>query len=97
MPGFGRAHRAGLIVAFALLGALGFVPQLGGPGYEAALVAGIVLPSLAAIVTALAVRASELGPRAAVSSGATYGVVVAATGFLTVLLHGLRVGFCDAS
>jgi tetratricopeptide (TPR) repeat protein len=97
MPGFGRAHRAGLIVAFALLAALGFLPQLGGPGYEAALVAGIVLPSVAAIVTALAVRASELGPRAAVSSGATYGVVVAATGFVTVLLHGARVGFCDAS
>ncbi len=97
MPWFGRAHRAGLIVAFALLAALGFVPQLGGPGYEAALVAGIVLPSLSAIVVALAVRASELGPRAAVAAGATYGVVVALTGFASVLLHGLRAGFCDAS
>lgn len=95
--GFGRAHRAGLIVAFVLLGALGFVPQLGGPGYEAALVSGIVLPAITAIVSALEVRARGIAPRAAFSMAVTYGVAVALTGFVTVLLHGLRAGFCDAS
>jgi tetratricopeptide (TPR) repeat protein len=75
---------------------LGFVPQLGGPGYEAALVAGLVLPSVAAVVMALEVRSNALGPRAVFAEALTFGVMLGAAGASTVLLHGLRVGFCDA-
>ena len=62
---FGTPRRLGVVIAFALLAALGFVPQLGGPGYEAALVSGLVLPSIAAIVMALVMRSRELGPELA--------------------------------
>jgi hypothetical protein len=92
----GTPRRLGVLIAFALLAALGFVPQLGGPGYEAALVAGLVLPSIAAVVTALEVQRNALGPRAVYSAAVTFGVVLGAVGASAVLLHGFRVGFCDA-
>ena len=42
-----------LAVASLLLVATGFLPQFGGPGYESALAGGLILPSVAAIATAL--------------------------------------------
>ena len=80
--------------AVGLLG-LGFLPQFAGPGYEAALAAGLVLPSIAAIAVALEVERERRSASDAIGRGALLGALLALTGFATVLLHGLRVGFCD--
>ena len=82
------------------LGLLGFVPQFGGPGYEAALAAGVVLPATAAIsvaleIVGLAAQGRLVRPLAAVERGVHVGIVLSAVGLLVTLLHGLRVGFCD--
>jgi tetratricopeptide (TPR) repeat protein len=89
------ARRNALIFATVALGGLGFLPQLGGPGYDAALVSGVVLPSVAAIAAALELSVAEARPSEAVARGATLGVVLGVVGFVVVLLHGARVGFCD--
>lgn len=89
------ALRVAALVAFLLLGAIGFLPLFGGPGYEAALAAGLVLPSVAGIAAALEVSARRPAPFDAFARGATMGLVLALLGYAVTLLHGLRVGFCD--
>jgi len=92
------------VVAGVLLTAIGFVPQFGGPGYESALAAGLVLPSVAAISTALLVSRTQLptanrrlpAPFDALGRGVAFGAVLALLGALIATLHGLRTGFCDA-
>lgn len=54
-----RSQRIAAIVAGSLLVAVGFLPLFGGPGYEEALAAGLVLPAAAAIATALDVVEDE--------------------------------------
>jgi tetratricopeptide (TPR) repeat protein len=88
-------RRNALLVAVGVLGALGFLPQLGGPGYDAALVSGVVLPAVAATAAALSLASSPLGTSDAVARGASLGVLLAAAGLVVMLLHGARVGFCD--
>lgn len=92
------------LVVTALLGAGGFLPQFGGPGYEAALFAGVVLPSAAAISAAFEVATSfcsaeraPLEPANALNRNLASSALFAAIGFALVLLHGARVGFCDPS
>jgi formylglycine-generating enzyme required for sulfatase activity len=80
--------------ALALL-LVGFFPQFAGPGYEAALAAGLLLPSIAGVVAALESARSGVSASGAVGRGALYGVLLAAAGFVVVLAHGVRVGFCD--
>lgn len=80
-----------------LLGGLGFLPQLAGPGYEAALISGLVLPGTAALAAGLEVCALRPSAADAVRRGASIGGGLALLGFLLVMLHGLRVGFCDPS
>lgn len=89
------ARRNGALIALLGLGGLGFLPQLGGPGYDFALVSGVVLPGLAAAVTALEVAASATAPSVAVARGAGLGGALGVIGFLVMLMHGARVGFCD--
>jgi tetratricopeptide (TPR) repeat protein len=99
-----RVERGALLVAGVLLIAIGFVPQFGGPGYESALAAGLVLPSVAAIATALLVARPQLPtancqlptPFEALGRGVAFGAVAALLGALIATLHGLRTGFCDA-
>ena len=99
-----RSERIGLSVATLLLGATGFAPQFGGPGYESALAAGLLLPTVAAVTVALTLvryraPSSILNPYDAFDSlgrGALLGAVLAAAGALVATLHGLRAGFCDA-
>jgi formylglycine-generating enzyme required for sulfatase activity len=76
---------------------LGFLPQFAGPGYEAALAAGLLLPSVAAVAIALEVARERPSASDAVARGATFGALLALAGFGTVLAHGVRVGFCDPS
>jgi tetratricopeptide (TPR) repeat protein len=89
------SRRNALILATVALGALGFLPQLGGPGYDAALVSGLVLPGVAATAAALEHSVTATRPSTAVARGATLGVVLGVVGFAVVLVHGARVGFCD--
>ena len=91
------ARRNALALAVLVLGALGFLPQLGGPGYDAALVSGALLPSIAAAAAALEMARTRPSPTDAVARGASVGVGLAVAGFLVVLLHGARIGFCDPS
>ncbi len=82
------------------LSALGFLPLFGGPGYEAALAAGLVVPSLAALATAYELcrerpRTVSLGGRGALGFGIAVGAALAAIATLIALLHGARVGYCD--
>jgi len=99
-----RVERGALVVAGVLLIAIGFIPQFGGPGYESALAGGLVLPSVAAIATAMGVsrsrpQSSILNPHHcfdALGRGVTFGAVLALLGATIATLHGLRTGFCDA-
>ncbi|HEY2409426.1 MAG TPA: tetratricopeptide repeat protein [Polyangiaceae bacterium] len=85
---------ASVICALAFT-AFGFIPQFGGPGYESALAAGLVLPSLCALALACEVSARTPQPRQAFGRALTISAWLAALGCLIVLLHGVRVGFCD--
>lgn len=89
--------RAGLAVSVAALFALGFVPLFDGPGYEIALGAGIVLGFAVAITAALDLSGAPAPrPVDAAARGISIGALFAFAGWLTTLVHGLRVGFCDA-
>ncbi len=88
-------QRVAAIVVFAVLGAIGFLPLFGGPGYEHALASGLVVPAAAAIATALDVSSSELEPLACVGRGLSTGLGLALVAYVTALLQGLRVGMCD--
>ena len=97
-----RVERVALLVAAVLEATVGFVPQFGGPGYESALAGGLVLPSVAAIATALLVSRSKLTTDwqltafDALGRGVALGAVLALLGAAIATLHGLRTGFCDA-
>jgi hypothetical protein len=98
-----RAEQGALGVAALLLIGIGFAPQFGGPGYESALAGGLVLPSAAAIGTALSVSRSRRAgsgtapsPFDALGRGVAFGALLALLGALIATVHGLRTGFCDA-
>jgi tetratricopeptide (TPR) repeat protein len=76
---------------------LGALPLFGGPGYEIALAAGLVLPSLAAVATALDAVRRRTEPFESFSRGVASGTVLSLVAYSTTLVHGLRVGFCDAA
>jgi hypothetical protein len=84
------------IVVFVVLGAIGFLPLFGGPGYEQSLASGLLVPSAAAIATALELSAEAgVAPLAAVGRGVALGAALAGVAFSTALLQGLRAGICD--
>lgn len=91
-----RAERLGLGLVLGLLFALGFLPQLGGPGYDAALVAGVVLPAGAALTSAAHVVGTQMTPLAAVARGIQLGATLWLGALGLAFVHGLRVGLCDA-
>ncbi len=83
-------------MVFVIMGALGFLPLFGGPGYEHALATGLVVPSVAAVATAWAVASDrESTPLASVGRGVVNGLVLALVSLATALLHVLRVGICE--
>jgi hypothetical protein len=92
-----RAQRTATSIAVVLLFAVGFVPLFGGPGYEAALAAGLVLPALAALATAFDVVRSDTDASRALERGAASGAWLASVGLAVCLVHGVRDGFCDAA
>lgn len=93
-----RAVWISLAIGVAIFAGLGFLPLVGGPGYEAAFVGGLVFPVLAAVGAALEVsspRAATAAPIAAYWRGFQIGLLAGACVLIVSWLHGLRVGFCD--
>ncbi len=93
-----RANRAlaiggGLVFLVGL--ALGFVPAFGGPGYEVALVYGILLSNITAVAVSFDLVRKSLAPFDQLSRGAAAGAAYFALGLLLSMFHGLRTGFCD--
>lgn len=89
------APRIGLAAAVVLMLAIGFLPLFGGPGYESAFAAGLVVPLCVALATALEVARARAEPFEAFCRGVANGGLYAAAVWLTTLFHGLRDGFCD--
>jgi hypothetical protein len=103
-----RAPAIGLGLATAAVFAVGFVPLFDTPGYEIALAAGLIVPSSAAIATALELAAPLAAARRSAGEGATIpepfdmlgrgianGAAFGVAAYLTTLIHGARTGFCD--
>jgi hypothetical protein len=78
---------------------LGFLPLFGGPGYEAALALGLLLPLPVACLSAARARAalagSGLTPLDILSGALRFALWLVTAHLLILLLHGARVGFCD--
>jgi len=79
------------------MGAIGFVPLFGGPGYEHSLATGMLVPSAVAVVTAVdAARAGVTRrPVTSLGRGVALGLAFAAISLVTALLHAARVGICE--
>jgi tetratricopeptide (TPR) repeat protein len=84
-----------LAVGALLCGASGFVPLFGGPGYEASLAAGLVLPLIVAIAAAVDTARFGARPWEALQRGLGGGAVLGLVGLAVAWLHGWRVGLCD--
>src|SRR3954469_5210885 len=89
------ARLAALCTAVCFTG-FGFIPQFGGPGYESALAAGLILPATTALAVAFEVAGRRLTPLTVFGRGLTLGFWLSLLGLSIVLGHGLRVGICDA-
>ncbi len=83
------------------IGAAGFLPLFGGPGYEHAVASGVVLPSTVAVATALEIARlprnalARWSPSASLGRGVHHGVVFALLALATAFAHVVRVGACD--
>lgn len=88
--------RVGLAIVAGAMGAVGFLPLFGGPGYEHALASGLVVPATAAVVVALErARSDDPSLLAGAWRGVLVGAAFAGVSLATALLHGARVGVCD--
>lgn len=81
-----------LLVAWV---AIGFMPLFGGPGYEAALALGVLLPLPLAMLAAARAQSGTASPLAAWLDGMRLALGLVLACLLVNLLHGARVGFCD--
>lgn len=89
---------AGAGLAFGAAGF--FVPQLDGPNYEYALIAGLLLPTAAAITSALTTlkqcsQGRYAQPLPTYRRGLRVGLTLALVVYAVSLMHGLRVGICS--
>ena len=85
---------AGFFVLVAL-GAIGFLPLFGGPGYEQSLATGLLVPSVTAIAIALDGARNDRTPLASVARGVALGLSLAALALVTALVHAARIGICE--
>ncbi len=90
-----RAAIGGAVAVAAVMGAVGFLPLFGGPGYESALGAGLVLAIVVPVCVALELSTVRAPPRDAFGRGVATGAALAGVAFATTIAHGLRIGFCD--
>lgn len=85
----------GGVIVVAALGALGTLGLFAGPGYEMALAAGLLCPSVAAVVTAMELSKKARQPLDMLARGVENGALFAALAYAVAFVHGLRAGFCD--
>lgn len=85
---------ASLAFVAVVLAASGFLPLFGGPTYEAALLAGLLVPLPVALGVALGARTRRASD--AVMLGLGRGLAAALVVLALATLHGARAGFCDA-
>jgi len=99
LPPLYRARAVQVAAAFTGLAflAFGFIPQFGGPGYESSLAAGLVLPVTSALCLAFELAGRRIAPLSAFGRGLSVAFALAVLGLSIVLIHGLRVGMCDAT
>jgi tetratricopeptide (TPR) repeat protein len=92
-----RAGGRGIAIAIvgAIFGLLGFFEPFRRPSYELSLAAGLVVPSLAAVITALELSRRQLGGFGMLARAVENGVALAITAFAVAFLHGLFAGLCD--
>jgi tetratricopeptide (TPR) repeat protein len=97
--GFGPGQTLVLGATLLAHAGLGFVPLFGGPGYEAALALGLLLPLPLACLSAVRARAAlahtALSALDILSSAVRFALSVVAAQLVVLLLHGGRAGFCD--
>ena len=74
---------------------VGLLPLFGGPGYESAIAAGLIVPTAAAIATALSVARTRQNAVSSVVDGMTAGAALSLIALVTMLIHAARVGICD--
>lgn len=82
-----------IVVLAALIGSL---PLFDGPGYESAFAAGLFVPIVTIVATALELSQKRLSPLDALSHGVANGCKFVGLAWLITMLHGLRHGYCDA-
>ncbi len=90
-----RASQLALLISALALTAIGFLPLFSGLSYEAALAAGLIVPSVVAVATASAVFPVGSTPLTRLSLGLKTGAAHALLALLISVLHGLRVQICD--
>jgi len=83
------------LLALIAMGAVGFLPLFGGFGYESALAAGVIVPSVCAASVALHLLGKGASLRAAFEEGILSGLYFCAVVVVVGFAHGLRSGFCD--
>jgi hypothetical protein len=102
VPGLSPGQTRVLLGTLLTHAALGFVPLFGGPGYEAALALGLLLPLPVACLSAA--RAHEQvspagretpAPLDLLGAGIRFALGLSGAHLVVSLLHGARVGFCD--
>jgi tetratricopeptide (TPR) repeat protein len=93
-----RTLRVGWALSAGFSFVVGFVPLLGGPRYEAALVAGLVVPAVAAVTVALdgsRTRCGRISPLDALLRGLLAGALHLLVLLGVAVIHGFRAGFCE--
>ena len=88
------------LLLFCVLGLLGLLPLLGGPRYEAALLAGVLAPGCAALAAARRAGArleleGELSGQEILWVGLRTGLGHACVVLWVATLHGVFFGFCE--
>lgn len=79
-----------------MLLALGWVPGFAGPSYPYGLIAGVLVGPLGAVWAANGVKATHLRGALALRQTFARGAVLALVVAGVAVVHGLRIGFCDA-
>lgn len=96
MPSAFSARRIALGACVVSLGAISFVPQFAGLGYEFSIAAGLVLPVSVAIATAIDVALRPKAPLDSLVRGLRTGALFACVAIVIGFVSGLRGGLCDA-
>ena len=95
MKALTRPRAVALTVVVLAMGASGWWPVLAQPGYETALLAGLVVPACSAVATAWELRRVRWGGFALLARATQTGVLLALAAYLVTLAHGLAAGLCD--